>query len=233
MKIPAHLAIIMDGNGRWAQQNNMPRTMGHKQGVTVLKQIVKESKNIGIPCLTVYAFSTENWARPRTEVDFLMRLFQRTLKQECRELHENNVKIKIIGRIQELKNSLIQEIDNIETMTENNTGIKLNIAFNYGGRAEIIDAVKKIMVENEKAELTEDMFKKYLYNADYPEVELLIRTGGEMRLSNFMLWECAYAEIYVTEKYWPEFSREDLNRAVKVFNERERRFGSIDGAGGN
>lgn len=233
--IPSHVAIIMDGNGRWAEKKGLPRREGHKAGVKTLKKIARSAGEMGISCLTVYAFSTENWKRPRQEVDFLMNLFRQTLKNEAEELAKNDIRINIIGRRKGLSNSILKTINQIEKITENNKKMVLNIAFNYGGRAEIVDSIKKIIKEKEKGlnleEFNEKDFKNYLYNPSFPEVELLIRTGGEQRLSNFMLWQSAYAELYFTDKYWPDFDSEDLKKAIKVFNERERRFGGLFEAG--
>ena len=233
MTVPSHLAIIMDGNGRWAEKNDLARREGHKQGVDVLKDVIKESQTLGISCLTVYAFSTENWKRPRLEVKFLMKLFQQTLRSEAQELNENEVQVHIIGRRKGLPEYLLNEIDYIENLTENNSGLQLNIAFNYGGRAELVDTFKKVIKENDSTDfkiddINEEKIHNHLYNSDYPEVELLIRTGGELRLSNFLLWEIAYAELYFTDKFWPEFKRKDLRKAVKDFQRRDRRFGTIE-----
>ncbi|MFW5998158.1 MAG: isoprenyl transferase [Halanaerobiaceae bacterium] len=230
MEIPSHVAIIMDGNGRWAQKRDLPRKEGHKKGVEVLKEIVKESKQIGISVLTVYAFSTENWKRPGIEVNFLMKLFNRTIQNQAKELHNNNVKVNIIGRRKKLPGYLVKKIDYIEDLTKDNNGLELNIAFNYGGRTEIIDAVRNIVNNNKnvkKENINEEAINQNLYNSNFPDVELLIRTGGEKRLSNFLLWEIAYAELYIMDKYWPDFTRKDLKRAVKIFSQRDRRFGDI------
>ncbi len=229
--LPSHVAIIMDGNGRWAREQNLARKQGHKKGVKALKDIVEECGNQGIECLTVYAFSTENWKRPESEIEFLMRLFQETINSEAENLNKNNVKVKVIGRRKNLPEFLLDEIYQIENLTVNNDGLLFNLAFNYGGRAEIIDCVKNIIKKNDFSdieEIDEDFFQKYLYNSSYPEVELLIRTGGEKRLSNFLLWESAYAELYLVDKYWPEFSKSDFRRAIEVFQSRNRKFGSID-----
>jgi len=228
MKNPSHIAIIMDGNGRWARKKGLQRTDGHKQGVKTLKSIVKVAAEMDIYCLTVYAFSTENWRRPESEVEFLLKLFARTLKKEGHELAENNVVIKIIGRRNELPKFILDEILNLEDLTANNDGLQLNIAFNYGGRSEIIDTAKKLFEKYDPQQINEDLFCSNIYIDNYPEVELLIRTGGEKRLSNFLLWECAYSELYFTEKYWPEFKKEDLEMAISEYKKRNRRFGGID-----
>ena len=228
MKNPSHIAIIMDGNGRWARKKGLQRTDGHKQGVKTLKSIVKVAAEMDIYCLTVYAFSTENWRRPESEVEFLLKLFARTLKKEGHELAENNVVIKIIGRRNELPKFILDEILNLEDLTANNDGLQLNIAFNYGGRSEIIDTAKKLFEKYDPQQINEDLFCSNIYIDNYPEVELLIRTGGEKRLSNFLLWECPNSELYFTEKYWPEFKKEDLEMAISEYKERNRRFGGID-----
>ena len=229
MKIPSHIAIIMDGNGRWARKKGLQRADGHKQGVKTLKSIVTAATEMDINSLTVYAFSTENWRRPEREVEFLFNLFARTLRKEGQELAENNVVIKIIGRRDELPDFILDEILNLEEITAENDGLQLNIAFNYGGRAEIIDTAKKLFEKYDPQEITEDLFSSNLYIDNYPEVELLIRTGGEKRLSNFLLWECAYSELYFSEKYWPEFGKRDLKLAIEDYGKRDRRFGGIDG----
>lgn len=229
MKIPSHIAIIMDGNGRWAKKKGYPRSRGHQAGVKTLRKIVKKADQLGVKCLTVYAFSTENWKRPSSEVNFLMDLLQKTFIKESLDLIKNNVQVKIIGRRQGLKKVVVKAIEKIENKTSKNDGLILNIAFNYGGRAEIIDTVKKIVSEKKVniEQLTENDFNNYIYNSFFPPVELLIRTGGEQRLSNFLLWQLAYAEIYFTDKYWPEFSQQDLVDAINFFAEKERRFGGL------
>lgn len=230
---PSHIAIIMDGNGRWAQKKNKPRTYGHKKGVETLKKVVESFIKFNIPSLTVYAFSTENWKRPSKEVKFLMSLFSSTIQNEAQELNKQGVKINIIGRRGDLDQKLIDQINWIEDLTDLNDKLELNIAFNYGGRAEIIDAVKKIIKdENIKQEdIDEELINKYLYNPNISNIEYVIRTGGEKRISNFLLWESAYAEIYFTDKYWPEFNEKDLKEALKDFATRERKFGAVeDGA---
>ncbi len=234
MLIPKHVAIIMDGNGRWANSKGLPRREGHKEGVNTLKDIAKAAGEIGVGYLTVYAFSTENWKRPKMEVDFLFNLFKNTIRNEFKELKDNNLNINVIGRKKGLPEGLIEEIDRLEKNTDNEDGLVLNIAFNYGGRAEIVDTAKKIITKNNNIDqLNEKKFASNLYLGNIPEVELLIRTGGEKRLSNFLLWEIAYAELYFTDQYWPDFSKDDLKKAIKEFNQRERRFGSINEDGDN
>lgn len=233
MNTPQNIAIIMDGNGRWAQNRNKPRTAGHKEGVKTLKKIVKKAADLNLESLTVYAFSTENWKRPKTEVDFLLTLMRRTIQNEVDELLENGVKIKFLGRKNVLSQKLVEEIKLIEEKSSQNSNLTLNIAFNYGGRAEIIDAAKKIAKDYKAgkidlAKLEENNFADYLYHEELKNVELLIRTGGDLRLSNFLLWQSAYAELYFTEKFWPDFKEEDLNKAIEEFKQRERRFGGLN-----
>jgi len=233
MNNPKNIAIIMDGNGRWAQQRNKNRTSGHKEGVKTLKKIVKAAVDLNLESLTVYAFSTENWKRPKAEVDFLLTLMRQTMRNEVEGLIEKGVKIKFIGRKESLSENLINEIDYIEKKSNHNKKLTLNIAFNYGGRAEIIDAAKKLAVSYKKDEISldqfdEDDFSDYLYNNKLQDVELLIRTGGDMRLSNFLLWQSAYAELYFTDKFWPDFEEKDLIKAIEEFKRRERRFGGLN-----
>lgn len=236
MKIPLHIAIIMDGNGRWAVERGLPRKQGHIAGVNAFKKIITKAAELGVRALTVYAFSTENWNRPKSEVDFILNLFQKTLLKQADELFKNNVKVKVIGRRIGLSRALINTIEKIEKMTADNKGIQLNIAFNYGGRAEIVDMAKKIVndfvVNNEtNISLTEQDINRYLYNPGLADVELLVRTGGERRLSNFLLWQSAYTELCFFDKYWPDFTAEDLVSAIKIFQQRERRFGGLNKVG--
>jgi undecaprenyl diphosphate synthase len=228
--IPSHIAIIMDGNGRWAQQRNMPRTYGHKQGVETLKDMVEVFIKNNIPSLTVYAFSTENWKRPPKEVKYLMKLFRKTIENEAEELNKQDIKINIIGRRTNLDEKLLEKIEWVENLTKDNKKLELNIAFNYGGRAEIIDAVKKIKQAKDLKidEIDENKINEHLYNSNISNIEYIIRTGGEKRISNFLLWESAYSELYFTEKYWPDFSEEDLIEALDEFSKRKRKFGAID-----
>jgi undecaprenyl diphosphate synthase len=235
---PQHIAIIMDGNGRWAQSRNLARREGHKEGVKTLKKIVKHAADQDISSLTVYAFSTENWKRPKAEVDFLLALMKRTMRREVKELLDNGVRVNFIGRKEGLSKNLIKEIEKIEKQSENNKRLTLNIAFNYGGRAEIVDAAKKIISEaknNDFAldELDEDKFSSYLYNSQFKDIELLIRTGGDKRLSNFLLWQSAYAELYFTNTYWPDFDETELDAALEDFQNRERKFGGLNDGDNN
>ncbi len=238
MNNPKNIAIIMDGNGRWAQQRNKNRTSGHKEGVKTLKKIVKAAANLNVESLTVYAFSTENWKRPKAEVDFLLTLMKQTMRNEVEELIEKGVKVKFIGRKDSLSKKLTEEIDYIEKNSFHNKKLTLNIAFNYGGRAEITDAAKKIAEAYKENKLTLDQFDEsnfsnYLYNKELKDIELLIRTGGDMRLSNFLLWQSAYAELYFTDKFWPDFEEEDLIKAIQEFKQRERRFGGLNDGDNN
>lgn len=221
-KIPAHIAIIMDGNGRWAKSKNKPRVFGHKAGAETLRKIVTYCKKIGVKYLTVYAFSTENWKRSKEEIEALMFLFKGYINSERKTLLENKVKFIVSGRKDGVSKSLLEAIDSLEKITSKDYEMTLNIAFNYGGRSEIIDAFNKANEMGEK--ITEDNFHKYLYN-QLPDPDLLIRTGGEFRVSNFLLWQIAYSEIYVTDVYWPDFNEEILDKAIEDFSERERRFG--------
>ena len=222
-----HVAIIMDGNRRWAKLHNYPSAVGHKQGVSALKKTVQACDDFGIKYLTVYAFSTENWNRKQEEVDFLMDLFVQTLKNESKELHEKNVVIDFIGDLTKLKPALQDVLNYSKNLTKDNSGVHLQIAFNYGGRDEIVHAVKKIIKSGIDVEnITEDTISNNLYTAGMPNPDLLIRTGGEKRISNYLLWQCAYSEIYVTQTFWPEFDKQALEDAIMEFNSRQRRFGA-------
>lgn len=236
MSIPSHVGIIMDGNGRWAKERGLPRREGHLAGINALENVLRRAEKLGIPCLTVYAFSTENWKRPVQEVKFLFQLFEETLMKRAGDLFSNNIKVKVIGRRESLPASLLKTIDMIEEKTSGNKKHTLNIAFNYGGRAEIVDVVSAVIREYEKgkkfAQIDEEVIESFLYNPEFPEVELLIRTGGEKRLSNFLLWQSAYAELYFTEKYWPDFDGDELEKAIEDFKKRNRRFGGLNEMGG-
>ena len=227
-RIPSHIAIIMDGNGRWAERRGLPRTLGHKEGAVALRKIITYAGEIGIKYLTVYAFSTENWRRSKDEVDALMFLFKTYLKNEEKNIMKNNVRFLVSGRKEGVSPSLLEAIKNLEDKSKNNTGLTLNIAFNYGGRAEIIDAVNSILKSKED-HIDEENFSKYLYS-DIPDPELLIRTSGEFRISNFLLWQIAYSEIYITEALWPDFDEKELDKAIESYNGRDRRFGGVKNA---
>lgn len=228
--LPTHIAIIMDGNRRWAQDKNSPSMFGHREGVQTLKKIVRYANDIGIKYLTVYAFSTENWNRSKSEVDFLMRLLEETFQNELEELHENNVKFNVIGFYEELPGLIPNLVKNAINKTKNNTGLNLQVAINYGSRAEIIHAVKEIAkkVKDNKIKIDDidpDLIGKHLHTKNIPDPDLLIRTGGEQRISNYLLWQCAYTELYSTEILWPDFSKSELDKAIEEFNRRQRRFG--------
>lgn len=223
LNVPRHIAIIMDGNGRWAKNRNKPRVFGHKAGAATLRKTLEYCRKIGVQYLTVYAFSTENWKRSKEEVDALMFLFKTYINSEREELIKNKIRFMVSGRAEGVNPDLMKAIRDLEEATSKDYEVTLNIAFNYGGRAEITDAVNKILKEG-KTHITEEEFSKYLYN-DIPDPDFLIRTSGEFRLSNFLLWQIAYTEIYVTEKYWPDFDEDEMNRAIESYSKRERRFG--------
>jgi undecaprenyl diphosphate synthase len=226
--IPSHVAVIMDGNGRWARKKNLPRLLGHREGYKALRGILLAASELGIKFLTVYAFSAENWRRPEDEVKGLMSLIEKAARDELRLMHQNNVCVNVSGRINELPQGLQRALtDGMET-TKDNTGITFTLAVNYGGRAEIVDAVKKLIQEGAKPEsIDEEEIARHLYNPHHPDPDLMIRTAGEMRWSNFLLWQGAYCELYVTNKTWPEFSTADLLDAVKTFQQRTRKFGAV------
>ncbi|MEB3217665.1 MAG: isoprenyl transferase [Nostocales cyanobacterium 94392] len=231
--LPKHVAVIMDGNGRWAKRRGLPRIMGHKRGVDILKDLLRCCQDWGIKTLTVYAFSTENWGRPQEEVEFLMTLFQRVLRQELREMLEENVRISFVGNLPALPNALQAEINSSIEETKNNHGIKFNVATNYGGREEIIQACRAIAEKVDKGllqpnEINETTFEHHLYTAGNSDPDLIIRTSGEMRLSNFLLWQSAYSEIYFTDTLWPDFDRSEFKKALFAYQQRERRFGKVD-----
>ncbi len=229
-RLPRHIAVIMDGNGRWAGQRHLPRVSGHKAGIDSVRQIVESSARLGIEVLTLYAFSTENWKRPKSEVNTLMTLLKEYLQREVSRLNENNIRLLSMGRIEELPPSVQEELAIARRRTAQNTGMKLIIALNYSGRAELADAFRELLRNRpdlEPSGITEDLVQDYLYTRGLPDPDLLIRTSGEMRISNFMLWQIAYSEIYVTETLWPDFRREHLFEAILDFQKRERRYGGI------
>jgi undecaprenyl diphosphate synthase len=232
-RVPAHVAIVMDGNGRWAQQRGLPRTDGHGAGEEALFDTVKGGVEVGLRWMTVYAFSTENWKRPAGEVLYLMNFNRGILRRHRDELHEMNVRIRFMGlRNWRVPRSVLREIETSEELTRDNTGMTLTIAFNYGGRAEIVDAVKQIVRDHDAGELriekiTEAVIADRLYDAEMPDPDLLIRTSGEQRISNFLLWRAAYAELWFTPIFWPDFSREVLFEAIRDFQKRSRRFGAV------
>jgi undecaprenyl diphosphate synthase len=226
--IPIHIAMIMDGNGRWAKKRLMPRIYGHKEGCENLRRITKACRRLGIRYLTVYAFSTENWKRSRQEVSALMELFYNYLKNTCTEFMENKIKLTVIGDKTKLNPSLQDIIFQTETMTCSQEGLHLQVAFNYGGRDEIKRAIQKMMADTSvlQENITEEVISNYLDTANVPEPDLLIRTGGESRLSNYLLWELAYTELYFTDTLWPDFTEEELNKIIERYRTRERRFGN-------
>jgi len=237
-RLPEHIAIIMDGNGRWAARRRLPRVAGHKAGVSAVRSTVETCAQLGVKVLTLYAFSVENWKRPRTEVDMLWRLLRFYLKQELPNLQKNDVRMQAIGRLDALPAQVRRELDGVIEATSANRGLLLNLAINYGGRAEIVDAMNAIVDmarmdgRLESLKFDEDMISTSLYTASCPDPDLLIRTSGEMRISNFLLWQIAYAELYVTDTLWPDFSRTDLLRAVLEYQKRDRRYGGLSGGNG-
>ncbi|NLJ97364.1 MAG: isoprenyl transferase [Clostridiales bacterium] len=232
MNIPNHVAIILDGNGRWAKKKGMPRNFGHSQGSKVVEQICEDAYNIGIKYLTVYAFSTENWKRPKSEVDALMKLLNNYLDSSIKTSKKNNIRVKIIGDITRLHEDMQKKIYNLEEASKNNTGLRLQVAINYGSRDEIIRAVKSLIGDVKEMgiaidDIDEDIFTKYLDTKDIPEPDLLIRTSAEQRLSNFLLWQLAYTEFYFTDVLWPDFNKKELLQAVEYYSNRKRKFGAI------
>jgi undecaprenyl diphosphate synthase len=232
-RIPSHIAIIMDGNGRWAKRRGLPRVAGHRAGVATVRKIVEDCANLGVKALTLYAFSAENWKRPRTEIDMLWRLLRFYLRHELEDLQRNRIRLQSIGRVDALPERVYEELRAVECATARNQGMRLNLAINYSARNELVDAVNAIVdearIEGRLSELVVDekAISRHLYTAGLPEPDLLIRTSGEMRVSNFLLWQIAYAELYVTDTLWPDFNRVELLRAVLDFQRRERRFGGL------
>jgi len=232
-KVPEHVAIIMDGNGRWATKKGLPRSFGHNRGVSVLKEILKASKNLGCKVLTVYAFSTENWTRPTKEVDFLINLFREVLKNEIEEIHQELIKIKFIGDLSPFPEDLKQLIYSSESLTKNNNSFLLNICANYGGRQEIVKVAKELALKSSSGEIkpsevNEELFNSELLTRGIKDPELLIRTSGEKRISNFLLWQLAYSEIYISEVLWPDFNEFEFLKAIIDYQTRNRRFCGIE-----
>jgi len=225
--VPRHIAIIMDGNGRWAKQRFMPRVAGHQRGVEALREVVKACRELGVGYLTVFAFSSENWRRPADEVSFLMSLFLKMLEREVAKLHENSIRLKIIGDRSRFDDKLKQTMREAEQLTANNTALTLTIAANYGGRWDVMQAVKSMLRDHPQLSqnFSEEDLQPYLSMSDAPEPDLFIRTGGEQRISNFMLWQLAYTELYFTDILWPAFGRKELETAITSYQQRERRFG--------
>jgi len=231
-KLPVHIAIIMDGNGRWAQKKGLPRVMGHKAGMEALKKTVKSCSDLGIKILTVYAFSTENWNRPQDEVNYLMDLLVEYMRREVNALHKNKVKIKILGEVDMLPDQTRTEIEEAIELTKNNEGLQFNIALNYGGRAEILRACRNLIKDLEAGNLDMDsadekVFSSYLYTSNDPDPDLIIRTSGEQRISNFLLWQGAYSELLFVDRLWPDFDEAVLHSAILEYQNRNRRFGAL------
>jgi undecaprenyl diphosphate synthase len=227
-RLPRHLAVIMDGNGRWAAQRHLPRVEGHRAGIESVREVVEGSARLGIRVLTLYAFSVENWKRPASEVSTLMMLLKRYLRLELNTLLRNNIRFRVIGRAEELASDIRSELELAEQQTASNTGMQFNIALNYGGRAEIVEAVKRMIDAGVQADaIDEQRFAGFLYTAGQPDPDLLIRTSGEMRVSNFLLWQIAYAEIWVTDTLWPDFRKRHLLEAILAYQKRDRRYGGI------
>lgn len=225
-KLPEHIAIIMDGNGRWANKRSLPRIFGHKQGVKTVKDIIKASHSLGIKVLTLYAFSTENWKRPEDEISALFQLMLQFIKSEFDEFNENGVNLRVLGDINKFPEDIQKELHRVCTLTKDNQGLKLNVALNYGGRQEIVKACNEILKSGKK-QVNEEEFSSFLYTSGLPDPDLLIRTSGEERISNFLLWQLAYSELYITDTLWPDFNKKELEKAIIDFQKRERRFGGV------
>ena len=226
--VPRHIAIIMDGNGRWAKQRGFPRAVGHRSGVENIRRIVQECKTQGVECLTLYAFSTENWHRPGPEVRALMTLFSEFIDREARELHREGVRIRHLGKIENLSTVLQQKVRDALDLTQHNTTMTLAVALDYGGRDEIVHAVRELIAEGYTPEqITEETIAEHLYTGNMPDPDLIIRTAGEFRLSNFLIWQAAYAEFYSSPVFWPDFGIEELRQAIAAYGQRERRFGAL------
>jgi undecaprenyl diphosphate synthase len=226
--IPRHVAFIMDGNGRWAEQRGLPRLEGHQAGVKNIRPIIIYLNDHGIEYLTLYAFSTENWNRPDDEVNGLFHMLEDIIDREARELHKNGVRIRHIGQLEGISPGLQNSIKRAVELTRNNTGITLGVALNYGGRAEILEAVRRLMAARvSPQDIDERLFGEYLYTNGFPEVDMVIRTGGEIRTSNFLIWQSAYSEYYFTPVLWPDFKEEDLEKALLTYSQRQRRFGGL------
>jgi undecaprenyl diphosphate synthase len=231
-EVPRHVAIIMDGNGRWAQRQNMPRIKGHRRGVETVRKITEECAHLGIGQITLYCLSSENWKRPQQEIDFLMHLLKQYMIEERTTIMDNNLRVRMVGRRANIPDQVLQELDRTVEMSQQNSGMWLNLAINYGSRAELVDAVQQIGQEVAEGslspdEINEDTISSHLYTAGFEDPDLLIRTAGEMRVSNFLLWQISYAEIWVTEKCWPEFDEATLHQAISDFAQRNRKFGGL------
>ena len=229
LKIPQHVAVIMDGNGRWAKKRGLPRQAGHRAGVENLRRVIDACIEFGISTLTIYAFSTENWGRPETEVKGLMRIFTRVLDQEIYELHDQGVRMYHLGDLNGIDTKMQKKVQDAMVLTKDNKRLLLNVAFNYGGRAEIVQATRQIMLDGiDPADVNEELFNSYLSTAGLPDPDLLIRTSGEQRISNFLIWQAAYSEYYPTPVYWPDFAREELYEALVSYTQRDRRYGGLN-----
>ncbi len=230
--LPSHVAVIMDGNGRWAEGRGLPRLFGHRAGTDNVRRVVDGFLAYGIGYLTLYAFSTENWRRPDVEVSGLLSILAAMIDRETKALHKRGVRLSHLGKVDALSAELREKINKATELTKNNSGMTLNIAFDYGGRAEILEAVQRIVRDGiPEHEITESLFSRYLYTADVPEPDLIIRTGGEMRVSNFLIWQAAYSEFYSTPTLWPDFGDEEIERALVAYSRRERRFGGLKAEG--
>lgn len=226
--LPQHIAFIMDGNGRWAEQRGLPRLEGHRHGMESTRSVVERLGEYKIKYVTLYSFSTENWNRPKDEVDGLLSLLGESIAKETQELHKNNVRVLHLGHLEKLPAGLKQAIADSIELTKNNSGMVLSLAFDYGGRLEILDAVRNIIAEGiSPNDIDEKLFSSYLYSAGLPEVDLLVRTGGELRISNFLLWQCAYSEFYFSDVLWPDFSIQEVDKALLAYSKRQRRFGGL------
>ena len=233
-KVPSHVAIIMDGNGRWATEKGLPRVSGHRAGTENLREVIEAAVEFGIQHLTIYAFSTENWTRPTDEIQGLMRIFKAMLDKELNNLHKNGVQLRHLGCLDRIDDLLKEKVKEAIQLTKDNQTLILNIAFNYGGRDEILRAVKNLIADGHKPEdVNEELFSNYLYTAGCPDPDLIIRTSGEFRISNFLIWQAAYSEWFFTPTYWPDFGKEDLREALVIFNQRERRYGGVRTQKGN
>jgi undecaprenyl diphosphate synthase len=230
--VPEHIAIIMDGNGRWAKNRGMVRVAGHNAGMKSLKEIVRACSDLGVKYLTVYAFSTENWKRPGDEVDGIFKIMVKYIAKELKELHKENVRLRAIGDWEKIPKDACESMKYAMDLTHENTGLIFNIALNYGGRREIVEAARKLYADMEKNgsdvdDINEETLAKYMSTSDMPDPDIIIRTGGEMRLSNFLLWQCAYSEFIFTDVYWPDFTKEELVKCIEEFNSRHRRYGGL------
>ena len=227
-QVPRHVAIIMDGNGRWARARGLPRLAGHRAGTDNIRPILTACSDFGVEILTIWAFSTENWRRPEQEVKGLLRILQEMIRREVQELHKNNVQLRHLGRLERLPARLQKQVRDAVELTKNNTRITFNVAFDYGGRDEIVRAVQHIVRDGIPADqIDEALLSNYMYTAGQPDPDLIIRTGGELRISGFMLWQSAYAEYYITPTFWPDFDRDELHKALLAYGQRDRRFGGI------